>query len=145
MRISQVDLQIEDIRWFGIDCNNRIFECTSAGIANVPEFVCKSKEETIMLEKFFEEILGELGNAKVLVDVNNINPLLEYCINLAKKGIFCFDIINYNSNNYIKVVEPTIEIFYSDLPEQIKKVLRDHFVLSADVKKDKILYVEHAY
>lgn len=47
MRITEIDLQCEDIMWFGID--NHIFECTSAGCGNVPEFVCESKKNTKIL------------------------------------------------------------------------------------------------
>lgn len=46
MRITEIDLQCEDIMWFGIDSHNHIFGCTSAGCGNVPEFVCKSKQNT---------------------------------------------------------------------------------------------------
>ena len=30
MRISEVDLQCEDIMWFAVDSKGNIFECTSA-------------------------------------------------------------------------------------------------------------------
>lgn len=53
MRITAIELQCEDIMWFGIDNNNHIFECTSAGCGNVPEFVCISKENTESLLNFF--------------------------------------------------------------------------------------------
>ena len=35
MRYEIIDLQIEDIMWFGIDNNGYIFECTSGGIGKV--------------------------------------------------------------------------------------------------------------
>ena len=56
MRITEIDLQCEDIMWFGVDNQNHIFACTSAGCGNVPEFVCKSKENTTFLECLQEEI-----------------------------------------------------------------------------------------
>ena len=55
MRYTEIDLQIEDIMWFGIDLNGYIFSCTTAGAANVPEFVCKSKEQTEFLADYFIE------------------------------------------------------------------------------------------
>ena len=59
MRITAIELQCEDIMWFGIDNNNHIFECTSSGCGNVPEFVCISKENTESLLNFFMNELAE--------------------------------------------------------------------------------------
>jgi len=44
MRYSITDLQCEDIMWFGIDQDGCIFECTSGGMGNVPEFVCQQRK-----------------------------------------------------------------------------------------------------
>ena len=59
MRISIIDLQCEDIMWFGVDKNNYIFECTSAGCGNVPEFVCCSKENTNKLHAVAKALIEQ--------------------------------------------------------------------------------------
>ena len=46
MRYSEIDLQCEDITWFGVDANNHVIAFASGGMGNIPEFVCRSKEET---------------------------------------------------------------------------------------------------
>ena len=53
MRISEIELQCEDVMWFAADSNGNIFECTSAGCGNVPEYICKSKEDTDTLLDYF--------------------------------------------------------------------------------------------
>lgn len=73
MRYSVFDLQVEDIMWFGMDTNGMIFACTSAGCANVPEFVCESREINELLCDFFmnklerttTEVLETRGLAKI--------------------------------------------------------------------------------
>ncbi len=46
MTYSEIDLQCEDLLWFGVDRAGRVFCCTTAGQGNVPPFVCRSREET---------------------------------------------------------------------------------------------------
>lgn len=53
MRYTEIDLQCEEIMWFGIDNNGCIFMCATGGCGNVPEFICKSKENVGILEEFF--------------------------------------------------------------------------------------------
>lgn len=67
MRISEIDLQCEDIMWFAIDSKGNIFECTSAGCGNVPEYVCKSREETDILLEYFTEKAPVVTKAKLLI------------------------------------------------------------------------------
>ena len=45
MRYSEIDLQCEDIAWFGIDSQKHIIAFASGGIGNVPELVSRSKED----------------------------------------------------------------------------------------------------
>lgn len=39
MRITEIDLEIEDIEWYGIDEDGRIAQFTSGGSKVVPEFI----------------------------------------------------------------------------------------------------------
>lgn len=49
MKYTELDLQIEDIMWFGIDKNGLIFEATTGGCANFSAFAINSKEDNEQL------------------------------------------------------------------------------------------------
>ena len=53
MRITNIDLQCEDLMWFAIDQNGCVLEFTSGGMGNVPEFVCADRESNDLLVNFF--------------------------------------------------------------------------------------------
>lgn len=146
MRISIIDLQCEDIMWFGINRNNCIFECTSAGCGNVPEFICKSKEETDELIYFFLDELDVITDEKILCEYDKPNQLMQDCISLAKKGIYCYDICEdeEHKNGYKKIVEPINPLYYDDLPQRIKEFMRGHKV-DVDIKTQKYINIDHAY
>ena len=144
MRITEIDLQCEDIMWFGIDSHNHIFECTSAGCGNVPEFVCKSKEVTEKMLEFFMNELNEFTEENLLVEYVNTNQLLKDCIRLSRRGIYCFDIYRENEQQYVKIVEPVRPLDYDELPQRIKDVFSDNRV-DVDVMTQKIINVDHAY
>ena len=146
MRFTEIDLQIDDIMWFGVDINGYIFACTSAGIANVPEFVCASKEQTELIEDYFTEKLEKTTSA-VLEAPYVDNPLMRDAVGLAEKGVFSFDAVTDNiehNGEYVKIVSPRTPIRYAALPDDIKKLMQDN-VVSVDVMKEKYIYVKHAY
>ena len=146
MRFTEIDLQIDDIMWFGVDMNGCIFACTSAGIANVPEFVCASKEQTELIEDYFTKELEKTTSA-VLEAPYVDNPLMRDATGLAEKGVFSFDAVTDNSEHnreYVKIASPKTPIRYAALPDDIKKLLQDHIV-PADAAKEKYICVKHAY
>ena len=98
MRYTEIDLQIEDIMWFGIDRNGFVFSCTTAGIGNVPEFVCRSKEETEKLYDFFSAKLSDKADYSLNVKKED-NDLINEAIKKKKKGVFCFDAV-VDDNHY---------------------------------------------
>lgn len=134
MRITEIDLQCEDIIWFGIDKNNYVFECTSAGCGNVPESVCKSKENTKLLETFFLNNLSE-------EETTNLSELSKA---LAQKGIFCYDIYSENERLYSKISTPEFPLEFNKLPENIKKIIEEN-KFDIDVVHDEIIDIKHAY
>ena len=144
MRITEIDLQCEDIMWFGIDNHNHIFECTSAGCGNVPEFVCMSKENTDKLLNFFMNELNEFTEEKLLVKYIDTNSLLEDCIHLSRKGIYCYDIYEDDEQRYIKIAEPLKPLEFNSLPEDIKSIFKNNRV-NTDVMIEEFISVEHAY
>ena len=146
MRYTEIDLQIDDIMWFGVDMNGCIFACTSAGIANVPEFVCASKEQTELIEDYFTKELEKKTSA-VLEAPYVDNRLMRDATELAEKGVFSFDAVTDNSEHnreYVKIASPKTPIRYAALPDDIKKLLQDHIV-PVDAAKEKYISVKHAY
>lgn len=144
MRITETDLQCEDIMWFGIDNRNHIFECTSAGCGNVPEFVCQSKENTYALLDFFMNELEEHTQENLLIEYDDTNQLLKDCIKLSRKGIYCFDIYKSNEKKYAKIAEPVTPLNYNVLPQKVKAIIEENKV-DIDVMNANIICVEHAY
>ena len=45
-----------DIEWYGVDRKGKIAVFCSAGIANIPEFVCADKERQERLIALFEKL-----------------------------------------------------------------------------------------
>lgn len=146
MRIGIVELQCEDIMWFGVDKYNCVFECTSAGSGNVPEFVCQSKEETDELVSFFLDELDKMTEEYVMSGLCGMNQLIEDCITLAQKGIYCYDISedDGHENEYKKIVEPVEPLRYEDLPKPIRGIMQNHRV-DVDVRNGNYIKVPHAY
>lgn len=144
MRISEIDLQCEDIMWFAIDSKGNIFECTSAGCGNVPEYVCRSREETDLLLEYFTKKAPIITTAKLLIPAED-NDLTTDILNLSSKGIYCFDITDYdNEEQYNKISLPEKPINISDLPTNIQELLSDH-IYKGNVSKDSTITVQHAY
>ncbi len=130
--------------WFAIDNNGNVFECTSAGCGNVPEYVCRNRKETEMLIDYFMEKAPSITSAKLLIPAED-NDLIDDVKKLSSKGIYCFDIADYDADdkyNCISLPEKAINI--SDLPEGIQKILSDH-IYNGDVSKERTITVEHAY
>ena len=146
MRYTEIDLQINDIMWFGIDMDGFIFTCTTAGTANVPEFVRMSKEQTELLADFFMEKL-ETTTEEILETPYIDNALINDAIILSKKGLFVFDAVPddlAHEGDYIRISSPQTPIQFTKLPDEIQNLLRGHIV-SVDVAKEKYIRIEHAY
>lgn len=56
MRFTEMELCDLGV-WFATDKYDRIIALTSDGFANIPEFICESKENAQLLEDYFENIL----------------------------------------------------------------------------------------
>ena len=144
MRYSEIDLQCEDITWFGIDANNHIVAFASGGIGNIPEFVCRSKEETDELYGFFYDTLGKTTKGHALV--TDCNPLVSEFVDLSSKGLYCFDVDTQNAEGdvYMKISYPDTPIFLDDLPDNVKAVLQDH-IIDIDLARINKIHVPHTY
>ena len=144
MRISDIDLQCEDIMWFGIDNNGHIFECTTAGCGNVPEYICKSREETETLLEYFMNLAPKITNARLLIPASD-NDLTADAIKLASAGVYCFDVTDYDTDDiYQCIAVPENPLKLSALPANIQRLLSDH-LYNGDISKETTITVEHAY
>ncbi|MBQ7501628.1 hypothetical protein IJT93_02790 [bacterium] len=145
MRYSETDLQCEDLMWFGADINGCIFACTSGGIGSVPEFVCRSREETELLEEFFMEKMPKTTAGILLIPADGC-PLAEDGLLLASKGIFCFDAVTDGEypDAYKKIARPETPIKISELPEKIKLILDSHIV-NTNIADRSFLKIQHAF
>ena len=145
MRYTEIDLQIEDVMWFGIDRNGFVISCTTAGIGNVPEFVCRSKEETEKLYDFFSAKLSDKADYSLNVKKED-NDLINEAIALAKKGVFCFDAVvdDNHYGEYRKISSPNTPLSYRTLPLEIQNIIGDHQI-DIDVIQSNMLSIPHAY
>ena len=145
MRYTEIDLQIEDIMWFGVDTRGHILAFTSGGCGSVPEFVCQSKEETEELEMFFLESLDRTTWGKLLIEADG-SALAEDGAELAGKGIYCFDVSfdEEHAEEYVKIAVPEKPICVEDLPAKIQNFLKHHNI-DADAAADKYIQIKHAY
>ena len=127
MEYTDIDLQSTDIMWFGIDKNGNIAAFFSGGEFCVPEFVCRSIEETELLEEFF---LNELGTSTeyVLCVEEKDNSLIKDCKDLSNKGIYCFDISNKKGVDYEMISYPKTPIKKELLPQDIFDILQSHYI-----------------
>lgn len=144
MRISEIDLQCEDIMWFAIDSNGNVFECTSAGCGNVPEYVCKSREETENLLDYFMEKAPSITTVTLQLP-NEKNDLVDDVKVLSSKGLYCFDVTDYDKDDqYTCIAIPSVPLKVTSLPENIQLLLSDH-IYAGDVSKEHTIKVSHAY
>ena len=144
MRYTEIDLQSEDILWFAIDTNGSVLAFTSGGSGNVPEFVCRSKEETEFLESFFDSY-DAANTTGILLIENDGSPLSEDALRYACHGITCFDVdINNNNSSYTKISFPEKPLCISELPKDVRKVLSDH-TINVDASATNTIDVPHAF
>jgi len=144
MRYSEIDLQCEDITWFGVDANNHIFAFASGGIGNIPEYVCRSKEDTKALYDYFYDTLEKTTSGHSLVA--GCNALISEFVELSSKGLFCFDVETQNTEGelYNKITYPDTPISIDNLPDNVKSILQDH-LLNVDLSNSNQIKIVHAY
>lgn len=142
MKYTDLDLQIEDIMWFGIDRNGVIFEATSGGCANIPSFVINSKEDNEQLNEFFFSLPEGKADSVFLEKLNPDYPAYEDCLSLTKNGITCFDVDDDDTDSYKKIAETSVPKKIDELPENIKQILSMRKI-DIDILGTKKLSVVH--
>ena len=145
MRYSEIDLQCEDIMWFGVDVNGYIVAFTSGGYGCIPEYVCRSREETERLEEFFMEELEFSTDSKMEVSLDG-SPLANDAQVLARKGLFVYDVSfeEDHDREYSIIATPSVPLDYKNLPINISEVLKDH-IIEYDATCSTFIRVNHSY
>lgn len=145
MRISELEVEYEDILWFAIDKFHRVIAFTSGVYGHVPEFVCRSKEETILIENYFDNC-GKRTEIKHIKGIEFGEKLIGFCEYITQKGIYCFD--SYNGNEhveyYTKISSPCEALVIENVPEPIASILKSH-IIDVDVEMVDIIHVCNAY
>jgi len=144
MKYTEIDLQIEDIMWFGVDKNGIVFEATSGGCANVPTFVIESKERTEQLKEYFLNLPEGNKESIFLTELDPDFPAYSECLNLTKNGLTCFDVSDEDENSYKKIATSSSPLKFEMLPDNIKQILSAN-KLDIDVQTSNNLSVEHGY
>lgn len=150
MRITEIDLEIEDIEWYGIDSNGRIAQFTSGGSMLVPEFICESRQRLNSVCMFFNKLKPNnihkvLFNEKITKFLNE--DYLEECKIISQKGLYCYDIFDEQDikGEYMLICRPSCELLISDLPEKLQSVLLNYKIASTNFSIDETIMIEKAY
>lgn len=146
MIITDLDLQIEDIEWYGVDKNGRIAQFMSGGSFAVPEFVRESRENLEIVSHFFEKYNQTISET-VLFNKNIEYPrkeFIEECKYISQKGIYCYDIWHKSEfmNEYIYVCKPSLALAITDLPQDIQSVLSRYRMEKANFAGDEIITIQ---
>lgn len=146
MIITQQELQYEDIQWFAIDLKGHIISFTSGVYGNVPEFICKSRENLEILADYFTDNLKIKSDAIILKDFSFGKELILDCMSLSEKGMYCFDAYDGKNHTqyYSKISEPSVPLYFADLPQNIKEIIKLNLI-EIDVSKTNIVEVKNAY
>jgi len=144
MKYTELDLQIEDIMWFGVDKNGNIFEATSGGRANVPEFIVNSRENNEELINYFLNQANGMINYKSMKELNPKYQMYKDCLILSSNGITCYDMAKEDENNYSKITIPEKLLNINSVPETIQNILK-HNTVDIDINCEEQLIVKNAY
>lgn len=145
MEITELDLEIEDIEWYGIDETGKIGLFMSGGSLAVPEFICKSRENLEMVCEYFRKLDNNITN-DVMINNKLVYPRQEFvyeCKSMSQKGIYCFDISDdeKNDNQYIFISKPKKPLYIKDLPLEIQNIMLDYKMNWVNFERDDIISV----
>ena len=75
-RITKAELECMDLQWFGIDEKGQIAVFCSAGVANVPEFVCCDEEKNDTLIELLD-LLPSISEVEICFEgcEKNMRPV----------------------------------------------------------------------
>lgn len=145
MEITELDLEMEDIEWYGVDETGKIGLFMSGGSLAVPSSICKSRENLEKVCDYFNNFNRLISNC---VDINNkiVYPRKEFiteCKLTSQKGIYCFDISDDDNlnNQYYFISKPETPLFIDELPLEIKTIMLEYRILGVNFEIDDIVCI----
>ena len=131
--------QSADLDWFASDKYGRIGWFTSGFWGHVPKSVADELPHLDHLMDYFVEgpLLGERGPAEIADHLNLPGPIsswdrygqyVEGVVRMAKKGLFCFDVMkvtgnDYQTRGYDRIAVPASALTLADVVPEIAAVL----------------------
>ena len=145
MEITELDLEIEDIEWYGVDETGKIGLFMSGGSLAVPGFICKSRENLEKVCDFFCKLDVQISN-RVGINNNLVYPRQEFiteCKHMSQKGIYCFDISDDKNldNQYVYVSKPEKPLLIDELPIEIQTILLEYRLTGANFEIDDTILI----
>lgn len=146
-RINAGECSYMDVEWYGVDKKGHLTVFCSAGVGNLPEFVCCDIDRADFLVEYFNA-LEEICESRLYFE--STEKAEQVATKFSNKGLYYFnanDGTMYGMETlhkyYTKLSAPCMPLYYGQLPEHIKKMLNtmniDDFSLVETVS------VNHAY
>lgn len=148
-RIKADECSDMDMEWYGVDRQGHIAVFCSAGIGNLPEFVCENIERADALIDYFEAVAK---NTSSVLLFHSIKPVEQVAKDFSDKGLYYFDAddgtqfgICTPQKYYTKHSFPQEPLNYDLLPEPIQELLKHNFMEIEDFSLENYIDVQHAY
>lgn len=138
--LSEIDLQIEDLLWFGVDNEGSIVAFTSAGTGNVPAFVCADKITNEKLYNYFSYRCENVAET-LLEDTEYKIGLEEDAQMYCQKGLYYYDA---DGMDYEKIASPSKALKLEDLDNTIQTIMKER-KLDFAASKSNLVTVPHAF
>jgi hypothetical protein len=139
MVISDIQEQIEDLDWFGVDPNGLIAHFATGGCGFMPTNAKSSFEDMTLLKYFFRDELRPNGFATIPISFEKrfatisflpgtIDPRTQFLhdhVHMASRGVYSFDFIMkpIRPSGYFLVAIPSNPLRCIDLPPNIQVIL----------------------
>lgn len=153
-RITKAELECMDLEWFAIDKKGQVAVFCSAGVANVPEFVCSDEDSTNELMELFD-MLPNVSEVELCFEESISNSgSVKVANDFSKKGLYYFD-SDDNSRKKDNIASfqeyytinsrPLKPVIYNELPARIKELMKDNILEIEDFSKKTVIKVTNAY
>lgn len=150
-RIDRNECSFMDMEWFGVDRAGNIAVFCSAGVGNLPEFVCADKERANALIEYFET--AEKISDTILLNKMNMTERFQWVAHdFSDRGLYYFDSDDNTEfgvcrlhEYYTKISIPQNPIKFCSLPEHIQKIMENNLLEIDDFSLINTINVKHAY
>ncbi|MBO4636437.1 MAG: hypothetical protein J5685_04745 [Clostridiales bacterium] len=115
MIYTKEELTYLDIMWYGIDRYGKLFVACSGGVGYIPEYIINDRYNNEHTCYYLLYTLPIIGTTKFLRRLKKNCDMRKEYDNLAKHGIWCFDVDFSKPNVYELVAKPSCSLIYSDV------------------------------